>query len=58
MVGCAGVEYGGSVIGVFTDGALNGLIVESAVIGEYCCSARLSSPGITSGRSDGEYILG
>ena len=57
MVGWAGVEYGGSVIGVFTDGALNGLLVESAVLGEYSCSARLSSPGITSGRSDGEYIL-
>ena len=54
MVGCAGFAYEGSVIGVFTDGALNGLIVESAVIGEYSCSAKASSPGITSGRSDGE----
>ena len=45
---------GGSIIWVFTDGALNGLIVESAVSGEYSCSASLSSPGITSGRSDGE----
>ena len=57
MVGCVGVAYEGSVIGVFTDGALNGLIFESAVIGEYCCSARLSRLGITSGRSDGEYML-
>ena len=57
MVGCAGFAYEGSVIGVFTDGALNGLIVESAVIGEYSCSAKLSSPGITSGSNDGEYLL-
>ena len=54
MVGCVGVAYDGSIIGVFIDGALSGLIVESAVIGEYSCSAKLSSPGITSGRSDGE----
>ena len=57
MVGCVGVAYDGSIIGVFIDGALSGLIVESAVIGEYSCSAKLSSPGITSGRSDGEYML-
>ena len=54
MVGCVGVAYEGSVIGVFTDGARSGLIVESAVIGEYSFSAKASSPGITSGRSDGE----
>ena len=57
MVGCVGVAYDGRVIGVFTDGALRGLIVESAVIGEYSCSAKLSSSGITSGKRDGEYIL-
>ena len=56
-MGCVGVAYEGSVIGVLTDGALSGLIVESAVIGEYSCSAKLSSPGITSGKRDGEYIL-
>ena len=54
MVGCAGFAYEGSVIGVFTDGALNGLIVESADIGEYSCSAKLSSCGITSGSNEGE----
>ena len=49
--------YGGSIICVSCVGALSGLIVVSAVSGEYAASAMPSRLGFTSARSEGLYML-